>query len=354
MSAFEDNSGKIGSATFKDVLLPQCGYSRKEVLTGPRFGVDTAVIDIGNGMGMAVSSDPLSLIPSMGLRESAWLSVHLLANDMATTGFAPMYAQFVLNLPTSFSLAAFKEYWRYIHEFCEEIGVAITGGHTGQAEGQNSTISGGGTMFLTAPKDEIITSNHAAPGDVIVVTKETALTSSSILAMSFPETVKNKLGKEVYDRGCENFYRTSSLQDALSAAEILRNNEELKAMHDVTEGGVAGAIIEMAQASGCGFLIHNDKLPVGEAQRRITQLFEIDHRFCVGAGSMVMAVKKGKEQELIAHLNSKSIKATVVGEMTSGNRGFRIIENGEEQALTFSGKDPYWEAFFKALKAGLK
>jgi len=354
MSAFDDNSGKIAAATFKDILLPQCGFHRDEVLVGPKFGVDTAVINLGNNLGMAVSSDPLSLIPSIGLQESAWLSVHLLANDMASTGFAPMYAQFVLNLPPSLSLGAFKEYWTYMHQFCKAIGVAITGGHTGQIEGQNSTISGGGTMFLTAPLHEIITSNRAEPGDVIVVTKETALVASSILAMSFPETVKNRLGKEVYERGCENFYQTSSLKDALSAAEVLRRNVDLKAMHDVTEGGVVGAICEMAQASGCGFRLYNDALPVGEVQRQITQLFEIDHRFCVGAGSMVMAVQKGKEGELIRHLTSRSIKATVVGEITPKEEGFHIVENGKEEDLSFDGKDPYWEAFFKALKAGLK
>ncbi|GAA4440699.1 AIR synthase family protein [Pontibacter saemangeumensis] len=354
MSAFEDNSGKIAASTFKDVLLPQCGYHREEVLVGPKFGVDTAVIDLGNNLGMAVSSDPLSLIPSIGMKASAWLSVHLLANDMASTGFAPMYAQFVLNLPPSLSLGAFQEYWAYIHQYCEDIGVSITGGHTGQIEGQNSTISGGGTMFLTAPLHEIITSNRAEPGDVLVVTKETALVASSILAMSFPETVKNRLGKEVYEQGCENFYRTSSLKDALAATEILQNNVELKAMHDVTEGGVVGAICEMAQASGCGFRLYDEALPVGEAQRRITRLFEIDHRFCVGAGAMVMAVRKGKEETLIRHLSSRSIKATVVGEMTAKGDGFRIVEDGEEKAFSFDGKDPYWEAFFKALNAGWK
>lgn len=354
MSAFEDNSGKIAASTFKDVLLPQCGYQREEVLVGPKFGVDTAVINLGNNLGMAISSDPLTLIPSIGLSESAWLSVHLLANDMASTGFAPMYAQFVLNLPPSLSLDAFREYWTYIHQFCEDIGVSITGGHTGQIEGQNSTISGGGTMFLTAPLNEILTSNRAAPGDVIVATKETALVASSILAMSFPETVRNKLGKEVYEKGCENFYRTSSLKDALSATEILRNNVDLKAMHDVTEGGVVGGICEMAKASGCGFRLYNDALPVGEAQRQITQLFGIDHRFCVGAGSMIMAVSKGREGELISHLQSKSIKATVVGEMTAEEEGFKIVERDEEKAFFFDGRDPYWEAFFKALKAGLK
>lgn len=354
MSAFENHSGKINQKTFNEIVLPRCGRDRPEVLTGPAFGIDTSVIDLGDSLGMAVSSDPLSLIPSMGLKESAWLSVHLLANDMATTGFAPMYAQFVLNLPAGLSRDAFNEYWSYIHSFCDEIGVAITGGHTGHTEGQNSTMPGGGTMFLTAPLYDIITSDGAGPGDLIVVTKETALTASSILAMSFPETVKQRLGNEVYEKACENFYRTSSLWDALHAAEVLHHSTELKAMHDVTEGGVLGAISEMASASGCGFTVDNAKLPAGEVQLQITELFGIDHRLCVGAGSMIMAIQPGREPELIKHLESKFIPAVVVGKMTDKEQGFTVIDEGEGKNFTFSGKDPYWDAFYKALKAGWK
>ncbi|UOB17172.1 AIR synthase-related protein [Abyssalbus ytuae] len=354
MSAFKDNSGKISASTFKETLFPKCGYKRKEVLTGPEFGVDTAVIDIGNNMAMAVSSDPLSLIPSLGLQESAWLSVHLLANDMATTGFAPMYAQFVLNLPASLSLPDFEEYWAYIHQYCKDIGVAITGGHTCQIEGQNSTVSGGGTMFLTAPKGQIITSNGAQPGDLIVVTKETALVSSSILAMSFPETVKKELGKESLETAIENFYHTSSLHDALCAAHVLQPNSELKAMHDVTEGGIIGAICEVARASDCGFKIYDELIPIGEVQKQITRFFKIDHRYSVGAGSMIMIIKKGSEDKLVNHLADKNVKATLVGKMTTKNKGYRIIEEDEEKVIDFNGTDPYWEAFFSAYKKGLK
>lgn len=349
-----DDSGKISSSGFKDIIRPYSGFKRKEVLIGPAFGVDTAIIDLGNKLGMAVSSDPLSLIPSIGMEASAWLSVHLMANDLATTGFAPMYTQMVLNLPSSLSISAFKEYWTHIHSFCKDIGVAITGGHTGRIEREESTISGGGTMFLTAPLDRIVSSNMASPGDKIVVTKETALASSSILAMSFPETIKNKLGLEVYLKACENFYQTSSLKDALFAVEQLLPISELKAMHDVTEGGVVGAICEMAQASGCGFMILDELLPVGETQRQITDFFGIDHRYCVGAGAMIMAVKSGKENDLIRHLQNQSIKATVVGEMTPLQRGFVMAEQGKEKAINFDGKDPYWEAYFKAYSAGLK
>lgn len=354
MSAFEDQSGKISSNLFREVIQPQNGHRRTSVIKGPQFGVDTAVIDLGDGQGLATSSDPLSLIPSLGLKESAWLSVHLLANDMATTGFAPQYAQFTLNLPTDFPLEKFKRYWGHIHRLCDEIGVAITGGHTAQVPGQQSTTPGGGTMFLQASLDDIITSDGAGPGDKLVVTKESALAASSILAKSFPETVQQECGKEIYERACQNFYRTSSLKEALLAAEVLAPNRELKAMHDVTEGGLLGGIAELAEASGCGFRVDSDKLPAGEAPQRICELFEIDHRLCVGAGSMIIAVAGGQEQALVDHLQDQSVPAAVVGELTAESEGRVLIEDGEEQEFEFDGRDPYWSAFFEAMEAGWK
>ncbi len=352
MSAFEDQSGKINSELFREIVQPKIGRRRSDVVKGPKFGVDTSVIDLGNGNGLAISSDPLSLIPSLGLKESAWLTVHLLVNDMATTGFAPQYAQFVLNLPPDFPRESFEEYWEHIHTMCDDIGVAITGGHTAQVPGQESTTPGGGTMFLQAPLDEIITSDGAEPGDRIVITKESALTATSILAMSFPETVQDKCGKEIYEQGCENFYRTSSLPDALAAAGVLEPNTELKAMHDVTEGGLLGGISEMAEASGCGFRIENEHLPAGETPKKIAELFEIDHRLCVGAGSMAIAVQNDKADHLVEQLQKQSIPAAVVGEMTPEDEGNLLIENGEEKEFSFDGKDPYWNAFFKALEEG--
>lgn len=351
MTAFEEFSGKLTSRSFQQFISPKIGKMRKEVLLGPQFGVDTAIIDLGNNQGLAVSSDPLSLIPSIGMKASAWLSVHLTANDMATTGHAPMYAQMVLNLPPNLSVDAFEEYWSYIHYYCKDIGVAITGGHTGQIAGQNSTVSGGGTMFLTAPLDSIISSEGASPGDVIVLTKEAAMASTSILAMSFPRTIINKLGAEIHDIACENFYKTSSLSEALLAMEVLTPKQELKAMHDVTEGGVLGAILEMAKASGCGVQVDNEALPIGLAQQHIAALFGIDPRFAVGAGSMVMAVQKGKEALLLRHLHASHIQATVVGEFTDVSSGNVLIEQDQSKPFHFDGRDPYWEAFFKAYNA---
>ncbi|AYL97984.1 AIR synthase family protein [Mucilaginibacter celer] len=347
-------SGKITGEGFEHIILPRRGRQRNEVLSGPAFGVDVSVINLPGGLGLALTSDPLSLIPSLGLQESAWLSVHLMANDMATTGFAPQYAQMVLNLPPGLSEHDFIIYWDHIHRYCDEIGVAITGGHTGSIEGQNSTIAGGGTMLLTAPVNDILLSKNARPGDVIIVTKQCAMSSAAILAMSFPETVKNKLGTDIYNRGCELFYQTSSLKDGLTAADVEKRFNKVTAMHDVTEGGVLGAVYEMAIASGNGVTIDSGLLPIGEVQSQICQLFNIDPRYCIGAGAMVIAVKEEWSRNVMQRLNENNIPATVIGHFTEKQKGCTLIENGREKPLPYFSKDPYWDAFFNAYKNGWK
>lgn len=349
-----DKLGKIEHRLFEQFIRNRSGYARDEVIAGPQFGVDVSVIDLHGGMAMALTSDPLSLIPSLGLQESAWLSVHLMANDMATTGYAPMYGQFVLNLPSTFSKGDFKVYWEYIHKFCTEIKVAITGGHTGFIEGQNSTIAGGGTLITVAPKDKLLLSRLAKSGDVILVTKSCAISSAAILAMSFPETVTNKAGIEIYQQACNSFYHTSSLQDALTAVSDNHEQSGITAMHDVTEGGVLGAIYELAIASGNGAVIYHDKLPVAAVQSEVCKIFDLDPRYCIGAGAMIIACERKVSAAVTARLTENNISCVAVGELCEKENGIVLVENGKASSLIYVEEDPYWSAFFRALKTGWK
>lgn len=348
-------TGKITDEFFKTLIYPFCGSARPEVLAPPQYGVDVCLIALPNGFDMALTSDPLTLIPTLGLQESAWLSVHLMANDMVTTGKAPMYAQFVLNLPPSLSTGDFETYWKHMHQYCNDMGTAITGGHTGRFEGLNATVAGGGTMISIAPAGEMLTSRGARPGDVIIVTGESALTATSILALSFPETVKNRCGAEVQQEASGLFYQTSALQAGLTAASF--NTKESKAvtsMHDVTEGGVLGAIYEMALASGCGATVEADKLPTGEVQQQVCSLFGIDPHFCVGAGSMIVAAQKNWAEKVIKGLKEQGIKATAVGNFTAIEEGMHTTTRDRRKTLQHPGTDPYWKAFYTAFAAGLK
>lgn len=342
------NLGKITQEFLEDNLLQKVGFARKEVRTGPAFGVDVAIVDLPGGLSMASASDPLSLIPSLGLEESAWLSVYLMANDIATTGVSPMFAQFILNLPEHLSTSDFKLYWNYIDSFCKELEIAIIGGHTGFVNGQNSTISGGGTLFSYAPKNSLLTSKMAQAGDLILATKEAAISSSALLALSFPQHVKNKLGKEVHDEACGLFYQSGSVKDALYAVGNEKAGEEISAMHDVTEGGILGAIYEMAVASGNGAKIYNEQIPIGHAQKEIGKLFSFDPRYAVGAGSMLIAAKEGTEKQIIKRLKNQGIACCVIGQFVEKEKGIKLFEQDVPAELPYSGIDPYWDAYYRA------
>ncbi len=354
MGSTEKQLGKIGIPIFDQTIAEMHGYVRSEVRRGPRFGVDVSLIDLPGGMAMAMTSDPLSLIPSLGLEASAWLSVHLTANDMATTGHAPMYGQFVLNLPTSLTPEDFKQYWTHIHRFCSDIGIAITGGHTGFTEHQNSTIAGGGTLVTVAPQGTIRATPAARRGDALLVTKQCALSAAAILAMSFPQTVKNKVGSELYQKACNSFYQTSSLQDALIAVADSSDVHEVSAMHDVTEGGVLGAIYELAIASQNGALVDSDKLPVSPVQGQVCKVFGLDCRYSIGAGSMIIACRKSAVQRIIDRLGTAGIPCTEVGMLTDHSTGIKLIEGGREQDMPYYDEDPYWAAFYNAFEKGWK
>lgn len=353
MSSFS-NAGKVSSDFFESSIYPFCGSDREEVIVPAGYGVDVALIRLPNGYEMALTSDPLSLIPTLGLQESAWLSVQLIVNDMVTTGVAPMYAQFVLNLPPSINAEQFDEYWKYIHGYCKQTGVAITGGHTGKCEGQNSTVAGGGTMTAIASEGTMLTSNMAEVGDIVIVTKESAQIATSILALSFPETVSNKCGREVQQKAAELFYNTSAFETALAAAALNKEGKIVTAMHDVTEGGICGAIYELAVASGCGVEIDQAKLPTGDVQQQVCNVFDIDPHYCVGAGSMIVTAKKDKEHLVIEALKRQGIKATAVGILTDKATGMNIRMDKGIGMLTHPGTDPYWAAFYDAMAKGLK
>ncbi|MCX2742769.1 AIR synthase-related protein [Mangrovivirga sp. M17] len=331
------------------------GHNRPDVIAGPGFGVDVSLVDIPGNMVMAMTSDPLSLIPSLGLEESAWLSVHLMANDMATTGFAPQFGQFVLNLPAGFTKQDFETYWNYIHKFCDDIGAAITGGHTGFIEGQNSTISGGGTFTTIADKPKVKLSSNARKGHKILVTKACAMSSAAILAKSFPEKLTDRLGKEAQIQTEELFFQTSSLQDALTAVATPGiKNSDISAMHDVTEGGVLGAIYELAIASGNGVRVDNEKIPKNQNIEQVCSVFDLDSRYIIGAGSMIICCAPEASEKISSHLQENGIRCSEVGELTEENEGIKVTTNGKSEDIIYFEEDPYWAAFFNALKSGWK
>src|SRR4029077_13149881 len=150
--------GKARKNILESTVYESLGAPSSQLVVGPAFGADNAIIRLDRGRVLLATSDPLSYIPALGPEASAWLSVHLLASDLTTSGFSPQFGLFDFNLPPTLSDANFAKYWRSVHKECNQLRRPSIGGHAGRYPGIDYTIVGGGVMMATGPEDRYLTS----------------------------------------------------------------------------------------------------------------------------------------------------------------------------------------------------
>ena len=90
--------GKVDREFFDEYIYPHLGADREDVRLGPQHGVDFGVIDVG-GKAVALSTDPVFVMPSLGFERAAWFAFHILMSDVAVSGIAPTHLSVDFNLP---------------------------------------------------------------------------------------------------------------------------------------------------------------------------------------------------------------------------------------------------------------
>ena len=98
-------------------------------------------------------------------------------------------------------------------------------------------------------------------------------------------------------------------------------------MHDVTEGGIFGALWELAEASGIGLEIDLKKIPVRQETIEICEFFGLNPYELISSGCMLMAASDGNL--LVRELEKEGIPAVVIGKAMEGND--RVLINEEER-----------------------
>lgn len=346
--------GKFSLELIQKTVYPHLGAKNTSVLIGSGHGRDNAVIQAGDNQVLVVTSDPLSVIPTLGLKNSAYISVHLLASDLATCGFPPKFFVANLNLPPQMKNEEFEEYWNCIDCECKKLGVAIVGGHTGRYVGSDYTIVGGGVMMTFAPKDQYVSSTMSKPDDVVLMTKGVAIATTAILSLVFPESVEKAFGSSFLKKAQEYLGKFSVVEDALTSASVGLRENGVTAMHDVTEGGLFGALYELTEASGVGVEIDLSKVIVTEEAKHVCSLFGLSPYSTLSEGTLIATVRSEKAQAVQRALKAKNIDSAVIGKITTATEGRWIKKDDKKEPLGKPVTDPYWQAYWKASQEGWK
>ena len=343
--------GKISREFFERVIRPHLGAPSDKILVGPRHGVDVGIVEVAEGTVMALTTDPVFVVPEYGWERAAWFAVHILASDAATSGLPLAFATFDLNLPLSVTEEQLELLWRSVDSECRALGVSIVTGHTARYEGCSFPMVGGATFAAIGSAGKYVTPAMAEPGDQIVVTKGPAIEATGLFGVTFPGRIEQALGAEAARQAAGMFHRMSVVLDCKTASAIGVRNRGVTAMHDATECGLYGGLVEVAQASGVGMRIEKEAIPVPEVVSRVCGLFGIDPFTSISEGTLIVTCKPYRAQALVAALAGVSIPAAIVGEVVEADQGILIVEQGVERELAHPRLDPFWAAFGEALSA---
>lgn len=341
--------GKISPEIFSELIFPRLGAKSECVLVGPQHGVDVGIVEIGD-KAVALTTDPVFIVPEYGWERAAWFAIHILASDAVTSGLKPCFMAIDLNLPMEMTKGELDIVWDTMHRECEKLGISIVCGHTARYENCHYPMVGGATVLSVGEKDEYVTPKMAKAGDKIIVTKGPAIEATGIFATMFPKLIEREFGAGFSQRAQEIFYKMSVVEDAMTAVSVGVRDAGVTAMHDATECGIWGGLYEIAQAADLGARVVREKIVVEECVREVCQYFDLDPYAAISEGTLIITCREYKAQEVVKELTRKGIAASIVGELIDQGHGMILVEEGKERRLEHPKVDPFWNTFYSVLE----
>ena len=183
----------------------------------------------------------------------------------------------------------------------------ILGGHTEVTDAVTRPVT---SVAVVARQARGSALSGMRPGDEIVLTKSAAVEGTAILAEDFSRFLGG-VPAETLERAHSFSGRLSVVPESRLALQTGAH-----AMHDVTEGGVLGAVWEMAYAGGCAAEVFSKQIPVRPETAALCGALGLDPLRLIGSGSLLIAIENG--EALVRLLASRGIESAVIGRAIPG------------------------------------
>ena len=309
--------GKVPENVLKRSIIKQIKTKRDEILVGAGVGEDCAVISLADDEVFVMSTDPITGT----VHDIGTLSVHVTANDIASAGAQVIGVMLSVLLPEDTTEEDLKGMMAQVESVCAELNIQTIGGHTEITRAVNQpiiTVTGVGKV----KKDKVITTSGAKVGQDVVISKWIGLEGTSIIAKEKESELIHQFPPSFIETAKGFGQYLSVVPEAAIAVK-----SGVSAMHDVTEGGIYGALWEVAEASGVGLEIDLKKIPVKQETIEICEYFGLNPYALISSGAMLMTSDNG--YDLVRAIEKAGIQATVIGKVTAGND--RVLINEEER-----------------------
>ena len=292
-------------------LLARAPVLDERVVLGPGIGLDCAVLDLGERL-LVFKSDPITF----ATQDIGWYAVQVNANDIATTGATPRWFLATALMPegrtTENLLTSISE---QLFSACRELGISVIGGHTEITHGLERPILVG-TLVGEVARGGLVTPRGACPGDKILLTKGVPVEATAILANEFPARLRPELSEaEIAEAAAFLYHPGISI---VKDARIALTAGKVTAMHDPTEGGLAAALWELADACGHCLVVQPENIRVPRLAARICHIFGLDPLATIASGALLLTCAAQDARAICQALQAEGIPASVIGQVEDG------------------------------------
>lgn len=293
--------GKLSNEKLKTLVLNKLKHKCEDVVIRPGVGEDCCAIKIGGEL-CVLSTDPITACSA----DAGTLAVHVTANDIASSGVKPIAMLVTMLVPPSASEADVERVADQITAAADLLEIEIVGGHTEVTDAVNRIVI---STTALGKSDKMVSTAGALLGDDIILTKSAGIEGTGIILADYADRVQ--LSEDEKNEIAVLAQGISVVKEGIVAAYAGANS-----MHDVTEGGVLGAVYEMCEASGMGAVITEANIPIAPVTRKICAQLNINPLRLISSGSMLIT---GNAEVLLPALKKAGVQAAVIGQITKEN-----------------------------------
>lgn len=262
---------------------------------------DGAILDIG-GARLAFTTDSYVVRPLFFPGgDIGSLAVNGTVNDLAMCGAEPRYLSVGLVLEEGFAIEELRRIVESMRVAARAAGVKLVTGDTkvverGRGDGLYINTSGVGLVATSRP----ISPFEIAPGDVIVASGDIARHGIAVMA-----------AREALD--FETRIESDSAPLAAPVRALIETGVEVHCLRDLTRGGLATALIEIAETRGAALEIDESAIAVSAPVRGACEILGLDPLYVANEGRFVAFVPAAAAQDCLAVLRRFHADAAVIG-----------------------------------------
>lgn len=244
------------------------------------------------------------------------LSVCGTINDLAVSGAVPKYISASFIIEEGFPLSDLRTIAHSMADEAMNAGVKIVTGDTkvvGKGKCDKLFITTSGTGIIASEFEPISSARNVREGDKLIINGPVGNHAVAILGarnnLSFHSQVTSDC---------------ASLNNMISS--ILAVSKRIRFMRDLTRGGLAVVLNELAAMTGSGITVHEDLIPVENPVRGLCEILGFDPLYLANEGKILIVVGEEDCDKVLNVLKDspQGRNSALIGEITSGKKGVML------------------------------